>query len=188
MDDIDLPPQGSVIPLGDPAEFRRHPEGTARVVPESLRRGDRHPADPGVKIQKLVDLRIVFQKDILARDADVGGAPLHVDRDVGRLDPEIPDPRAGVFKNQSAAVFQKGGTGISRRGEHGVNLFAESSLGKRNVQKAIGYCHVIPPFSKTPTLPARIPGAAVRPVLTVRPSCRSDSTARISSPGSASSP
>ena len=100
-----------------------------------------------MQVEKFVDLRIVFQQDVLSRDAHVGGAAFHVDGSVGGLDPEIPDPRVGVLENEFAAVLQKGGAGISRLGEHGVDFFAEPAFGKRHVQKAIYACHVIPPFS-----------------------------------------
>ena len=134
MDDIDVPALGPVVFRGDMGKLRCHPEGSARIVPVILFGGHGHAAFSDAQIQQLVDIRLVFQKDILSGHADVGGAPLHIDGHIRGLDPEVAHPGSLIFKNQLPVIFVDGRAGEARLLKDTQNLFPQTPLGQSDVQ------------------------------------------------------
>ena len=134
MDDIDLTTDGLVVAAGDARKFGGNAQGAARVIAKILHCGDCHAAFSNVEVEQLIDVRLVLKENILAGNADVGGAALDVDGDVRGLDPEVTDTGFGVFKNQLSVGPLDGGAGEARRLEHRVDLFSESPLGESNVK------------------------------------------------------
>ena len=136
MDDVNVAPDGGIVPLGDAREFRRHPQRILSVVTPVLRRGHRHTALPHAQIQQLVDVRLILQQDVLPRDADVRRAALDVDRHVGGLHPEVAHVRLGIFKNQLPAVLADRRAGKARPLKRVVDRFAQASLGQGDIKHA----------------------------------------------------
>ena len=71
MDDIDLPSPGVVIGPGDAGKLGGHPEGAVGTGTAPLGTRRRHAALSETEIQQLVNIRPVFQQNILADDADI---------------------------------------------------------------------------------------------------------------------
>ena len=137
MDDIDISALLRVMIRGDLRELGRHAQGAAPVILKALGSGDRHAAFAELEVEQLVYLRLIFEQNILARNADIRGAALDVDRNVAGLDPEIAHPRLGILKNQLAVILLDGRTGKARRLKHCVDLFAEPALGQRHIEHGV---------------------------------------------------
>ena len=134
-DDVDVPAAGAVIGLGDVGELGGHPQGAVGVVPEAVLGGHAHAALAHVQVQQLIDVRAVFQQNIFAGHAHVGGAALHIHRNVRGLDPEVADLGLWIFKDQLALGVQQLVAGEPGFGEHLVHPFAQAALGQGHVQK-----------------------------------------------------
>ena len=137
MDDVDISALLRVVIRGDLRELGRHAQGAAPVILKALWCGDRHAALAEPEVEQLVYLRLIFEQDILAGNADIRGAALDVDRHVAGLDPEIAHTCLGILKDQLAVILLDGRTGEACRLEHRVDLFTEPALGQRDIQHGI---------------------------------------------------
>ena len=133
MNDIDISALTCIVFSGNTGKLRGYAKRFFRIVHKSALCGNRHTAFADTEVQKLVNVGTVFQQNILARNADIRRASLHVDRNVGGLDPEVANALLLVFKGQLAVIFFDGGAFVARRLQHGVNLFAKSALGQGDV-------------------------------------------------------
>jgi hypothetical protein len=84
---------------------RTHDHLAGSSLPQLARLGDHQPAEAEAEIERLVDVRLLFEKDVLAHDAEVGGAVGHVGRDVGRLEKEQAEPAARIVEDEAARVL-----------------------------------------------------------------------------------
>ena len=62
------------------------------ALPQLARLGDHQPAEAEAEVERLVDVRLLLEQDVLADDAEVGGAVLDVGRHVGGLEEEEAQP------------------------------------------------------------------------------------------------
>ena len=63
-------------------EFGRHPEGALLIIVEILGPCHTHPTLADAEVQQLINLRLIFQQDILTADTDVRRAPLHINGNI----------------------------------------------------------------------------------------------------------
>ena len=106
---------------------------------------DSHAAFSDIQVKKFIDVRPVFQKDVLSCHPDIRCTALYIYCHIGRLDPEIPDACLSVFKDQLPAVFQQRRALKARIGKHGVYLLAQPSFRQ---------CHIKHPYSPPSVAPA----------------------------------
>ena len=104
-DYIYIPSERGVIALSNIRELGSDLKCSRIIVEEIALCGNRHSALADIEVEKLVYLRLVFKKDILAANAYISRAALNVDRYVGGLDPEITHACLGILKDQLSRVF-----------------------------------------------------------------------------------
>ncbi len=64
--------------------------------------GHHQPAEAEAEVERLVDVGLLLEQDVLAHDAEVGGAVGHVGGDVGGLEQEQAQPVDGIDEDQPA--------------------------------------------------------------------------------------
>ena len=119
---------------GDIRKLGRHAQRPAEIVPVALRPRHAHAALAHVQIQQLVHVRRVLKQNVLARHADIRRAPLHIDRHVRGLDPEVAQAEGLIFKKQLAVFLVDGRALEACPLKHAQHLLAESPLGKRDIK------------------------------------------------------
>ena len=134
LDDIDIPPHGGVVALCNVDELGGHPHRAAGVVPVARRGGYAHPAAAKAGVQQLVHIGGGFGQDILANDAHIGSAVLHIDGHVAGLDQKIPDARCRVFHHQLAGGVVVLRAAVADARQQIVDLVAQPPFGQRHVQ------------------------------------------------------
>ena len=75
-----------------------------------------------MKIQKLIDIRLVLQKDILANNADIRGTTLYLDGNIGWLYPKVTDSDFRIFEDQFPVCLLNGRAGEASAFQHTVGL------------------------------------------------------------------
>ena len=112
----------------------------ALVIHKGLGARHAHPAAAHTGVQKLIDIGVALGQDVLAHQAHICRAVLHINGNVAGLDQEIPDLGVGVFHHQFAAVGVVAGA-VARTGQQSVRLVAQAALGQRDVQPGTALPH-----------------------------------------------
>ena len=134
LDDVDVPALGGVVPLGDVHELGGHPQGPALVLLKILGPGHAHAAPAQARVQQLIHVRAGLRQDVLAHDADVRRAVLHVDGHVAGLYEKIADARPGVLHHQLPGVGVVLRAAVAHAGQQVVDLVPQAALGQGHVQ------------------------------------------------------
>ena len=134
LDDVDVPALGGVVPLGDIPEFGGHPQGPALVLGKVFRPGHAHAAPAQARVQQLIHIRAGLGQDVLAYDADVRRAVLHVDGHVAGLHQEVADARLSVLHHQLPGVGVVFRAAVAHARQQVVNLVSQAALGQGHVQ------------------------------------------------------
>ena len=137
LDDVDVPPDGCIVALGDVDEFGGHPHRAAGVVLIVGRCGDAHPAPAEAGVQQLVDIGGGFGQDVLAHDAHIRCAVLDVDGHIAGLDEKIADACRRVLHHQLPGGVVVLGTAVADARQKVIDLIAQTALWQGHVQHGL---------------------------------------------------
>ena len=119
---------------GDVDELGRHPQRAAFIIHKILGTGHAHAALAHAGVKQLVDVGTRLGQNILAHDADVGGAVLDINGHVAGLDEEVAHPGFGVFHHQLAGVVVVLVGAVPGPGQQCVGFIAQAAFGQGNVE------------------------------------------------------
>ena len=111
--------------LGGDADPR--PLGWVVALPEVARLGHDQPAEAEAQVHRLVHVWLLLGEDVLAHDAEVGGAVLHIRRDV-----------RGLEEDESQVALHVGEEESARVGFEALDAHAREQLERRVEQPALG--------------------------------------------------
>src|SRR5262249_33153757 len=108
-DELDLDAAFCEVLLGEPRILRRYayPRPLGRIVAllKLTRLGNHQAAEAEPEIERLVDVGLLLEEDVLADDADVGGPVQHVGRKVDPLQEEHAKTAVLVREDEAPRVL-----------------------------------------------------------------------------------